>query len=158
MASVATRVVALPCGRLIIEVVDEAIHAIRFSEAPAAHAGDSAVADRAADWLVAYGRAPLPRPDLPLATRGTDFQRQVWETLLQIPSGRTWSYGELARRVGRPQGAQAVGAANGANPWAVLVPCHRVVGSDGALVGYAGGLERKRWLLAHEGGISGMLF
>lgn len=82
---------------------------------------------------------------------GTPFQRRVWSALRRIPAGRTCSYGELAARIGRPAASRAVGAANGANPVAVVLPCHRVVGSDGRLTGYGGGMSRKRWLLAHEG-------
>lgn len=82
---------------------------------------------------------------------GTSFQRRVWTALRTIPCGATWSYGELARHIGRPAAVRAVGLANGANPVGVVVPCHRVIGSDGSLTGYGGGLERKRWLLAHEG-------
>jgi methylated-DNA-[protein]-cysteine S-methyltransferase len=88
--------------------------------------------------------------DLPTATGGTEFQRSVWRALRQIPCGQTWSYGELARRIGRPAAVRAVGLANGANPIGVVVPCHRVIGADGSLTGYGGGIERKRWLLAHE--------
>jgi methylated-DNA-[protein]-cysteine S-methyltransferase len=88
--------------------------------------------------------------DLPVATGGTDFQLQVWRALRQIPCGETISYGELARRIGRPAAVRAVGLANGSNPISVVVPCHRVIGSDGSLTGYGGGIERKRWLLAHE--------
>jgi methylated-DNA-[protein]-cysteine S-methyltransferase len=83
-------------------------------------------------------------------TRGTDFQRQVWAALREIPSGGTVSYGDLARRIGRARAVRAVGAANGANPIPVVVPCHRVIGADASLTGFGGGLERKRWLLAHE--------
>ena len=82
---------------------------------------------------------------------GTDFQRAVWGALREIPCGVTWSYGELARKIGRPAAVRAVGLANGANPIGIVVPCHRVIGADGSLTGYGGGLERKRWLLAHEG-------
>lgn len=89
---------------------------------------------------------------------GTDFQKRVWQALRRIPCGSTVSYAELARRVGEPAAVRAVGAANGANPVAVVVPCHRVIGSDGSLTGYGGGLERKRWLLAHEGVIARQLF
>jgi len=84
-------------------------------------------------------------------TGGTPFQRRVWSALRAIPVGRTLSYGALAAAIGAPQAVRAVGAANGANPVAIVVPCHRVIGSDGSLTGYGGGLERKRWLLAHEG-------
>ena len=82
---------------------------------------------------------------------GTDFQRQVWAALCTIPAGETLSYAGLAGRVGRPTAVRAVGLANGSNPVALVVPCHRVIGSDGSLTGYGGGLHRKRWLLAHEG-------
>ncbi len=87
-----------------------------------------------------------------IATRtcGTDFQKQVWAALREIPAGGTVSYGELAARIGRPRAVRAVGAANGANPIPVVVPCHRVIGADASLTGFGGGLERTRWLLAHE--------
>ena len=89
--------------------------------------------------------------DVALAPEGTDFQRAVWAGLLTIPYGETLSYGELAERIGSPKAVRAVGLANGANPVAVVVPCHRVIGADGSLTGYGGGLPRKAWLLAHEG-------
>ncbi len=88
---------------------------------------------------------------LPVDPRGTEFQRQVWLTLRQIPAGRTWSYAQLAQAVGRPSAVRAVGATNGRNPLPLVLPCHRVIGSDGSLVGYGGGLDRKVWLLRHEG-------
>lgn len=88
---------------------------------------------------------------IPLAPRGTEFQLAVWTTLLEVPFGQTISYAELARRIGRPGAVRAVGAANGANPIAVIIPCHRLIGSNGTLTGYGGGIERKQWLLAHEG-------
>jgi methylated-DNA-[protein]-cysteine S-methyltransferase len=89
--------------------------------------------------------------ELPLRLQGTDFQRRVWRELTEIPYGETWSYGELAKRIDSPSASRAVGLANGRNPIAILVPCHRVIGADGSLTGYGGGLDRKRWLLAHEG-------
>lgn len=88
--------------------------------------------------------------DLPLAPVGSEFQRRVWDELRRIPYGETVSYGELARRIGRPTASRAVGAANGRNPLAIVVPCHRVIGSDGTLIGYGGGLPVKETLLAHE--------
>ncbi|HEY2365943.1 MAG TPA: methylated-DNA--[protein]-cysteine S-methyltransferase, partial [Polyangiaceae bacterium] len=91
------------------------------------------------------------RFDLRLAPRGTPFQQRVWKALLGVAFGRTASYGEIARAIGRPEASRAVGAANGKNPIAIIVPCHRIIGANGALVGYAGGLPRKKWLLAHEG-------
>jgi methylated-DNA-[protein]-cysteine S-methyltransferase len=89
--------------------------------------------------------------ELPVATNGTPFQRQVWAALRAIPPGETLSYGRLAERLGQPRAARAVGLANGSNPIGLVVPCHRVIGADGSLTGYGGGIERKRWLLAHEG-------
>jgi methylated-DNA-[protein]-cysteine S-methyltransferase len=90
------------------------------------------------------------RFDLRLAPRGTPFQARVWNALVGIGFGRTATYGEIARAIGKPSASRAVGAANGKNPIAIIVPCHRIIGSSGALVGYAGGLARKKWLLAHE--------
>lgn len=94
---------------------------------------------------------------LPVVTGGTPFQRAVWGELRRIPCGTTISYAELARRIGRPTAVRAVGLANGSNPVGIVVPCHRVIGSNGTLTGYGGGIERKRWLLAHEGLRSGVL-
>lgn len=91
--------------------------------------------------------------ELPLAAQGTPFQRAVWAELARIPFGATLSYQELARRIGAPKASRAVGAANGRNPISIIVPCHRVVGADGSLTGYAGGPERKQWLLALEGSL-----
>src|SRR5262245_5986668 len=88
---------------------------------------------------------------LPVKAVGTAFQEAVWRSLRDIPCGTTLSYSELARRIGRPRAVRAVGLANGANPIGIVVPCHRVIGASGALTGYGGGVERKRWLLAHEG-------
>lgn len=91
---------------------------------------------------------------VPTLTGGTDFQRQVWAALRRIPAGQTRTYGQLAAAIERPSAVRAVGLANGANPVGVIVPCHRVIGAGGALTGYAGGVERKRWLLAHEGALT----
>jgi len=88
--------------------------------------------------------------ELSLLPEGTPFQRKVWNALCEIPYGETISYGELARRIGQPSAARAVGLANGSNPLPIVVPCHRVIGADGSLTGFGGGIERKRWLLAHE--------
>lgn len=101
--------------------------------------------------LRAYFQGDLDAIDgLPVAPAGTPFQREVWNALRAIPCGTTTSYGALASQLGRPQASRAVGLANGANPVAIVIPCHRVVGANGSLTGYGGGLERKRWLLAHE--------
>ncbi|HEX2501150.1 MAG TPA: methylated-DNA--[protein]-cysteine S-methyltransferase [Methylomirabilota bacterium] len=100
--------------------------------------------------LDAYFAGALRRFDLPLAPEGTPFQRQVWQALREIPYGETVSYGEVARRIGRPSAVRAVGAANGQNPLSIVIPCHRVIGSDGRLVGYGGGLPAKTALLELE--------
>ncbi|SKB02178.1 methylated-DNA-[protein]-cysteine S-methyltransferase [Prosthecobacter debontii] len=90
--------------------------------------------------------------DLPLdLVTGTAFQQQVWQALQEIPAGQTWTYGQLAERLGTPAAVRAIGAAVGRNPLSIIIPCHRVIGSSGSLTGYAGGLERKQWLLEHEG-------
>lgn len=102
--------------------------------------------------LRAYFAGTLRRFDLPLAAEGTPFQQRVWQELLNIPYGETISYGELARRIGKPSGSRAVGLANGANPISIVIPCHRVIGSNGKLTGYGGGLKTKEWLLAMERG------
>jgi len=102
--------------------------------------------------LEAYLAGELSAIDkLPVKTAGTPFQREVWTALRAIPAGRTVTYGALAVQLGRPRAVRAVGLANGANPIGVVVPCHRVIGADASLTGYGGGLERKRWLLEHEG-------
>lgn len=88
---------------------------------------------------------------LQVRTQGTDFQRSVWKALREIPHGQTRTYGQLAAAIGKPKAVRAAGLANGQNPVAIIVPCHRVIGANGALTGYAGGVERKRWLLKHEG-------
>lgn len=100
--------------------------------------------------LAEYFSGQRTRFDLKLAPQGTPFQKKVWQLLLQIPCGQTRSYGQLAEQLGQPGAARAVGLANGRNPIGILIPCHRVVGSQGALTGYGGGLARKRWLLTHE--------
>jgi methylated-DNA-[protein]-cysteine S-methyltransferase len=130
---------------------------------------------RTADWVMDPTIAPLPQAvrqlgeyfagerrkfDLPLYMHGTEFQRQVWQQLTEIPFGETWSYGQLAKRLDNPSACRAVGLANGKNPIAIIVPCHRVIGADGSLTGFGGGLPRKQWLLAHEGqrGVQALMF
>src|SRR5690625_884241 len=104
----------------------------------------------AREQLAAYFDNRLQVFNLPLKPAGTEFQRRVWEALRDIPYGQTESYGALARRIGRPRAARAVGMANGRNPISIIIPCHRVMGADGSLTGYGGGIDRKRWLLEHE--------
>ena len=120
------------------------------------HYGDYALTEGAAPLAVtkaldAYFAGDLTALDrLPTATAGTPFQRAVWKALRQIPAGATLSYGALAAKLGKPGASRAVGLANGSNPLAIVVPCHRVIGANGSLTGYAGGVERKTWLLEHE--------
>lgn len=104
----------------------------------------------ASSQLKAYFAGMLKEFDLPLAAQGTAFQQRIWAALRDIPYGSTESYGELAARIGKPSASRAVGMANGRNPLSIVVPCHRVIGADGSLTGYGGGIQRKRWLLAHE--------
>jgi O-6-methylguanine DNA methyltransferase len=111
----------------------------------------SPVIDRVREWLEGYfSGTDADASGLPLDMRGAPFEQRVWATLREIPAGTTTSYGEIARRLGDAGASRAVGAANGANPIAIIVPCHRVIGADGSLTGYGGGLERKTWLLDHE--------
>jgi methylated-DNA-[protein]-cysteine S-methyltransferase len=104
----------------------------------------------AAQQLAAYFAGQLTAFDLPLAPTGTEFQRRVWTALQAIPYGQTWCYGQLAEKIGSPSAARAVGLANGRNPIALVIPCHRVIGADGSLTGYGGGLDRKRFLIDLE--------
>ena len=143
-------------GRLLL-VCDE--QGLRHIEFPAADQGDCIEPgwrrDRrhlggAIEQLKAYFAGNLLAFDIALAARGTDFRKTVWRELARIPYGETISYGELARRIGEPRASRAVGAANGANPLPIIVPCHRVIGANGKLTGFSGGLPIKQWLLDHE--------
>jgi methylated-DNA-[protein]-cysteine S-methyltransferase len=116
-----------------------------------ARSGAARMLDRARAAFTSYfAGSPAELEALPLDPHGSEFQRRVWRALREVPLATTASYGEIARRIGRPGAARAVGDANRRNPIAIAIPCHRVIGGDGRLVGYAGGLARKRWLLAHE--------
>jgi methylated-DNA-[protein]-cysteine S-methyltransferase len=121
------------------------------------HIDDTAPLGEARRQLEAYFAGELREFDLPLAPAGSDFQLGVWKELAKIPYGETISYGELAARVGDPTKARAVGAANGRNPLPVIVPCHRVIGANGSLIGFGGGLDRKRRLLELERGVSSLV-
>jgi len=145
-----------PIGELLLAGDGRVLHEIRFAGEPApagAQLDDAAFADARAQ-LADYFAGRHAAFDLELAPAGTPFQRGVWEELRRIPYGETISYTELARRIGRPTAVRAVGHANGRNPLPVVIPCHRVVGSDGTLTGYGGGLDRKRFLLELESAIS----
>jgi len=147
-----------PVGRLSILVDGEgALHMLAFADGRDAVDLDATGATPAVDpsgvssAIRAYFAGDRAAIDsLPVAPTGTPFQLRVWAARREIPCGETRSYGDIARRIGDPKAVRAVGLANGANPIAVVVPCHRVIGADGSLTGYGGGLPRKRWLLAHE--------
>lgn len=146
-------VIDSPLGLMQIEADDQALLAVRFADARAhAHAGN-AVTALAAEELAEYFAGTRHEFSVLLAPRGTPFQQRVWSALGDIPYGRTTTYQQIAIGLDQPQGAQAVGLANGSNPIAVIIPCHRVIAADGKLTGYAGGLERKAWLLRHEGAL-----
>jgi methylated-DNA-[protein]-cysteine S-methyltransferase len=140
-----------PVGRLLLAADEAGLRKVLFDGEPASDwREDPASLAETVRQLRAYFAGELRDFDLPLAPEGTAFQLRVWRELRNIPYGQTISYGELARRVGSPRGSRAVGLANGANPISIVVPCHRVIGSNGRLTGYGGGLENKERLLALE--------
>jgi methylated-DNA-[protein]-cysteine S-methyltransferase len=162
MTTTLTTTIASPIGPLLLSASGGALtglqmqHQRHFRELP-----DDAVRDD--EWfsdikvqLDMYFAGDLRTFDVPLKLVGTDFQRRVWAQLQTIPYGETISYGELAARTGNARASRAVGLANGKNPVSIIVPCHRVIGADGSLTGYGGGLDRKTWLLAHESAESGV--
>ena len=154
-----------PLGEMICVTGEDRLHLLEFVERKVLGAemrrlsramrgrigiGRTALTDRTEAGLAAYFAGTRAEFDLPLAPLGTGFQQQVWAELARVPAGLRLSYGELAQRIGRPSAVRAVARANGANPIAVVIPCHRILGADGALTGYGGGLWRKRALLDHE--------
>jgi len=156
MVGIAYTIMNSPLGRLLVARDAEGLTCINFQDGTEAVSPQdgwieqpSALTDASAQ-LEAYFRGELRQFDIPLAPQGTTFQRQVWQAMRDILYGQTVTYTELARRVGRPQAARAVGGASSRNPLPVVVPCHRVVGSDGSLTGYAGGLHLKQALLELE--------
>jgi methylated-DNA-[protein]-cysteine S-methyltransferase len=145
-----------PVGRLLLAADEGGLLEIAFAEGRTPPVVDPSWT-RGGGWLrepvrqlEAFFAGQLRDFDLPLQPRGTAFQQRVWNLLLEIPFGETISYGELARRAGNPAASRAVGLANGSNPIAIVVPCHRVIGSNGKLTGYGGGLDNKRWLIDFE--------
>lgn len=157
------RVVASPIGPLTLVATDEAVVAVRFPNA-ATHPDDGdelgdgvahPIIDRTTLELAEYFAGDRTSFDVPLAPRGTPFQLAAWRALVEIPYGTTVSYGDQARRLGDVGKSRAVGAANGRNPIPIIVPCHRVIGADGSLTGFGGGIETKVWLLEHERRVRG---
>jgi methylated-DNA-[protein]-cysteine S-methyltransferase len=140
-----------PVGPLGLIASDDALIAIDFDAAAGASDDrDHPLLARARRQLSEYFAGSRSVFDLPLAPEGSQWQRAVWTALGAIPFASTLSYAEIARALGRPKAARAVGAANGKNPIPIVIPCHRVIGADGSLTGYGGGIEKKRWLIAHE--------
>jgi len=141
-----------PIGWWLITAENSAITEIEHvSQKPKLEAPSSDVVEKAATQLREYFAGERGSFDLPLSPHGTEFQQRVWERLCAIPYGETWSYQDLAESLGDANAMRAVGAANGKNPIPIVIPCHRVIGKDGSLTGYAGGLEVKRYLLELEG-------
>jgi len=145
-----------PTGQLLLTASDSGITQLLFAEGrhrpevdPAWRASEDPLRE-AVSQLKAFFGGELRDFDLPLSPEGTSFQRRVWAALQEIPYGQTTSYGALATRLGNPAASRAVGLANGSNPISIIIPCHRVIGSNGRLVGYGGGLPNKRWLLEFE--------
>lgn len=149
---------ASPLGTLQLVATDAALTAVLFDThdpalwQSATEVSSHPLLDNAATQLTEYFTHRRTSFSLPTALSGTDFQRRVWTALQAIPFGTTWSYAQLATTLGRPTATRAVGAANGKNPLSIIIPCHRVIASDGTLTGYAGGLTNKHWLLTHEQG------
>jgi methylated-DNA-[protein]-cysteine S-methyltransferase len=151
---VAHTVVDSPIGPLGLVASDEGLRAVLFGGGGIRPEGRSPILPAAAAQLEAYFDGDLTTFDLPLELHGTEFQRGCWLALASIPYGQTVSYGEQARRLGLgSDAARAVGAANGQNPLPIVLPCHRVIGADGSLTGFGGGLPMKRFLLEHEGAL-----
>ncbi|ABG42376.1 methylated-DNA--protein-cysteine methyltransferase [Paraglaciecola sp. T6c] len=139
-----------PCGLLKISASNDAIIAITFVEHPDTAATSNALLKQARQQLKEYFDRDREAFDLPLAPIGTNFQKNVWQQLRAIPYGVTCSYGDIAKQLNNPNAVRAVGSANGKNPISIIVPCHRVIGANGTLTGYAGGLTRKATLLSLE--------
>jgi methylated-DNA-[protein]-cysteine S-methyltransferase len=142
-----------PIGPLRVRAVAGAVTAVEFVDSPRKAQQPDAVAVEAARQLAEYFDGRRRKFDLPLAPQGTAFQRAVWQQMLAVPHGNVTTYGLIAAAIGRPRAARAVGLASGCNPITLLIPCHRVIGSNGRLTGYGSGLWRKEWLLKHERGL-----
>jgi methylated-DNA-[protein]-cysteine S-methyltransferase len=150
-ATIYTLHVQSPLGMIEITGTESAIASLNFVDSPGQDSAAVPPLLRAcAAQLAAYFLGERREFDLRLAPSGTDFQRRVWQQLLTVPFGATATYGHIAQALGNPKTVRAVGAANGQNPISIIIPCHRIIGSDGQLTGYGGGLWRKEWLLNHE--------
>jgi len=139
-----------PLGLVQIEANDRGITAIKFVESEPTQLRTAKLTTQAKTQLVEYFAGERTQFDLPLAARGTDFQNRVWHALMSVQYAQVASYSDIANAIGNPKAVRAVGAANGKNPIAIVVPCHRIIGKNGTLTGYAGGLDKKQHLLALE--------
>lgn len=154
---------ASPIGPLLLAGSEAGLAHLRFPTGKSARPAEADWVESAAPFaevirqLNAYFAGKLRSFSVPLSPEGSEFQHSVWGALAKIPYGVTVSYGEIARQLNRPTASRAVGAANGQNPLPIIVPCHRVIGTSGALTGFAGGMEAKRWLLTHEGALTDKL-
>ncbi len=142
---------ASPIGLIEIGATTDALTALYFVEEPRHVAENTALLERTRRQLSEYFVRTRQHFDLPLRFQGTEFQQRVWRQLLTVPYSKTVSYQTIANALGNPKAVRAVGAANGQNPISIIAPCHRIIGSNGRLIGYGGGLWRKEWLLKHEG-------
>ena len=145
-----TRVIPTPLGDLLITGDGESVSGLYFPEHPPIHSDGPGAFEEAVAQVEEWFEGKRTEFDLKLDPQGTLFQRRIWEALSEIPYGKTVSYLDVATRTGNPRAARPAGQAIGRNPIAIIVPCHRVIGSNGKLTGYGGGMDRKRWLLEHE--------
>ncbi|HEX4886799.1 MAG TPA: methylated-DNA--[protein]-cysteine S-methyltransferase [Luteibaculaceae bacterium] len=152
---IATQVIDSPLGYIMLSASDKAITALDFVTDPGQKQEANLITQRAADELKRYFQGELKSFTVPVKWNGTLFQQQIWRCVAEVPYGQTTSYMNIGKKIGNPKAIRAIGAANGKNPIPIMVPCHRVIGSDGSLVGYSGGLARKEWLLAHEARFGG---
>ena len=162
-----SKTLSTPIGEMLAAEFDGKICLLDFSDCSAkkhlaglekyysekAVADDGSLLKKLETQLAAYFKGKLKSFDLPLVFTGTDFQKAVWKKLCDIPYGQTTNYGVIATKLGSPSASRAVGRANGSNPISIVVPCHRVIGKDGSLIGYGGKMWRKKWLLEHEGAL-----
>jgi len=147
-----------PIGIVNVEASDQAIHAIRFVDKPNHSSPSNDMSEKAKGQLIEYFNGERQQFELPLECSGSDFQQQVWQKLENIPFGETKSYQDIAKTLSNPKAYRAVGSANGKNRIAIVIPCHRVIASNGKLAGYAYGEDKKAWLLSHEAKFSEMNF
>ncbi len=144
------KLIPSPVGPLLVTATNEGIVSLHFDGEPAQGSADNVHLDQLTTELEEYFAGERTEFDVAMVVEGTEFQKKAWKALCDIPYGETRSYGTQAKALGDPKACRAVGAANGQNPIAIVIPCHRVIGTSGKLTGFGGGLDKKRWLLDHE--------